>query len=178
MKISILAVVAALAVPATALAQTILPSPSAEEGRAPRPERARGIPSALAVEAAQVANAHCAAENLRVTTIVVDSVGSPIALISSDGAAVITQRIASGKAVMTIKTKMTSAEAGTKAAADPAFMAMLVADPAMGPPRAGGIPIMIGSDMVGAIAVSGAPSGARDEVCAKAGLDAIQARLK
>jgi len=177
MKIHILAAVAALAVPATALAQTLLPSPSAEEARAPRPERDRGISSALAVEAAQVANAHCAAEGLRVTTLVVDSVGSPIAMVSGDGAAVITQRIASGKAVMTIKTKMSSAEAGKKAGDDPAFMAMLVADPAMGPPRAGGIPIMVGADIVGAIAVSGAPSGVRDEVCAKAGLDAVQARL-
>ncbi len=40
-------------------------------------------------------------------------------------------------------------------------MAQLMADPAMGTPRQGGVPIMVGSEMVGAIAVSGAPSAPR-----------------
>jgi uncharacterized protein GlcG (DUF336 family) len=178
MKTRLLIVAAAMAAPLAAAAQTIMPSPSAEEARAPRPARERGIASALAVEAAQVAVATCLANGPKVTAIVVDSVASPIAMVSGDGAAVITQRIASGKAVMSVKTKMSTGEAAKKAAGDPAFMAMLLADPAMGPPRQGGLPIMIGADLVGAIAVSGAPSGAQDEPCAKAGLDAVAARLK
>lgn len=173
----ILALAGLIAVPTVAGAQTINPSPSAEEARAPRPARARGISSALAVEAAQTAVATCLASGPKVTALVVDSVGSPIAMVSGDGAAVITQRIASGKAVMSVKTKMSTGDAAKKAAGDPAFMAMLVADPAMGPPRQGGLPIMIGADLVGAIAVSGAPSGAADEPCAQAGLNAISNRL-
>jgi uncharacterized protein GlcG (DUF336 family) len=37
---------------------------------------------------------------------------------------------------------------------------------------------MAGADLVGAIAVSGAPSGATDAVCATAGLDKIRDRVK
>jgi uncharacterized protein GlcG (DUF336 family) len=168
---------AALLIAVPAFAQTILPSPSVPEQRAPRPPRARGIPSALAVEADQAAIAACAAQGLKVTALTIDSEGVPIALISGDGAATITQRIASGKAETALKMKMPSGEAADRAKTDQAFMAQLTADPSMGPPRQGGVPIMVGGDVIGAIAVSGAPSGAIDEPCARAGLAKIQDRL-
>jgi uncharacterized protein GlcG (DUF336 family) len=164
-----------IAVPA--FAQTILPSPSAEEGRAPRPPRARGVSTALAVEAAQTAIAMCAGQELKVTALMIDSEGVPIALISGDGAAAITQRIASGKATTALKMKMTSGEAADRAKTDQAFMARLVADPSMGSPRQGGVPVMAGNDIIGAFAVSGAPSGAQDEPCARAGIAKIQDRI-
>jgi len=97
--------------------------------------------------------------------------------VSHVGRAAITQRIASGKATTALKMKMTSGEATSRAQTDPAFMAQLMADPAMGQPRKGGIPITVGGEIVGAIAVSGAPSGDQDEPCAKAGLAKIQDRL-
>ena len=172
----LLAAVAVL-VSGPAIAQSILPTPSAEEGRAPRPPRARGIPTALAVEAAQTAIAMCTSQGLKVTALVIDSEGIPIALISGDGAAAITQRIASGKATTALKMKMTSGEAAERAKTDQTFMAQLMADPAMGTPRQGGVPLMAGSDVIGAIAVSGAPSGAQDEPCARAGIAKIQDRL-
>jgi uncharacterized protein GlcG (DUF336 family) len=168
----------AIFVAAPALAQTILPTPSADEGRAPRPSRARGISTDLAVEAAQTAIASCTAQGLKVTALVVDTAGTPIVMISGDGAAAITQRIASGKATTALKMKMTSGEAGERAKTDAGFMAQLLADPAMGTPRQGGVPIMMGGDIVGAIAVSGAPSGAQDEPCAKAGIARIQDRIR
>ena len=167
----------ALLIATPAIAQTILPAPSAEEGRAPRPPRARGISTALAVEAAETAIATCTAQGLKVTALVIDSEAVPIALVSGDGAAAITQRIASGKATTALKMKMTSGEAVERAKTDQAFLAQLMADPAMGTPRQGGVPIMAGSDIVGAIAVSGAPSGAQDEPCAKAGLAKVQDRI-
>ena len=43
---------------------------------------------------------------------------------------------------------------------------------------AGGIPINIGGSILGGIGVSGAPSGATDEKCAKAGLDAVREDLE
>jgi uncharacterized protein GlcG (DUF336 family) len=39
---------------------------------------------------------------------------------------------------------------------------------------AGGVPVVAGEEVVGAIGVSGAPGGDRDEACAKAGVDAIK----
>src|SRR5580698_8943384 len=135
------------------LAQTILPNPTAAEAGAPRPARQRGIPAALAVEAVETANSTCKANGNKTTTIIIDSEGVPIAMISDDGAAAITQRIAMGKAMISLKTKGASAD-GAKA--DAAVMAPL------GAARPGGFPLMAGADLVGAIAVSGSPSGGAD----------------
>jgi len=45
-------------------------------------------------------------------------------------------------------------------------------------PLGGGVQIVAGDgDMVGAIGVSGAPSGLEDEACAKAGIAAISDRI-
>jgi uncharacterized protein GlcG (DUF336 family) len=42
----------------------------------------------------------------------------------------------------------------------------------------GALPIMVGNDVVGAIGISGAPGGDKDEACAKAGIDKVAADLK
>ena len=66
---------------------------------------------------------------------------------------------------------------------DPALKAKLEADPKHRP-RPGGLPLMVGNDVIGAIGYGGAATlngvqgGLRDEVCAKAGLEKIKARLK
>jgi uncharacterized protein GlcG (DUF336 family) len=165
-------IAAALLVTVPAIAQpikTIQPNPTNPEAQAPRPARARGIPTALAIEAAELSNSTCLTNGTKVTTIVTDSVGEPIVIISGDGAATITQRIAMGKAQWTIQTKGPSANGAT---AMPALVDQL------GPARPGAVPIMAGGEMVGAIAASGSPSGQADEVCVKAGLAKIQDRVK
>jgi uncharacterized protein GlcG (DUF336 family)/ABC-type molybdate transport system substrate-binding protein len=156
---------------------TMALSPSNDEARAPRPARARGISVALAIEGAQTAIATCLGNGYKVTALIVDSAGVPIAMISGDGAAAVTQRIAMGKAQTVLKYKITSGEAAAKANTDAAFMAQLSADPLVGPPRQGAIPIMVGGQMIGAFAVSGAPGGDKDEPCSIAGLAKIQDRL-
>jgi uncharacterized protein GlcG (DUF336 family) len=45
-------------------------------------------------------------------------------------------------------------------------------------PAQGGLPIMVGDDVIGAVGVSGAPGGDKDEACAKAGLDKVAAELR
>jgi uncharacterized protein GlcG (DUF336 family) len=45
-------------------------------------------------------------------------------------------------------------------------------------PAQGALPIMIGEDVIGAIGVSGAPGGDKDEACAKIGIDKVAADLK
>ena len=99
-------------------------------------------------------------------------------VISDDGAAAITQRIAMSKVQAVLKYQMTSGEVAAKAAADPAFKAEVAANPMIDTARQGAVPIMAGTDMVGVFAVSGAPGGDKDEVCAKAGLAKIQADVK
>jgi len=45
-------------------------------------------------------------------------------------------------------------------------------------PAQGALPIMIGEDVIGAIGISGAPGGDKDEACAKTGIDKVAADLK
>jgi uncharacterized protein GlcG (DUF336 family) len=172
----------ALLLSAPAFAQDIAPSmgPSATvaEQTAPRPHRAVGITTENAVEAAMAANAYCAAlpKNYRVTTLVTDTAGFPIALISYDNAAAITQRIAMGKAQLVLKYKMKSIDAVAKAKTDTAFAAELAANPLILVARPGGLPILSHGEIVGALAVSGTPDGHDDE-CAEAGLKKIEGHL-
>ena len=42
----------------------------------------------------------------------------------------------------------------------------------------GALPIKVGDDVIGAVGVSGAPGGEKDEVCAKAGIDKVADVLK
>ena len=58
-----------------------------------------------------------------------------------------------------------------------ALVAELKADPKIGAAHIGGIPVTIGGQFAGALAVSGAPGGEKDEACAMAGLAKIADRL-
>lgn len=171
--------VMALTIPASGqdLSPTMAPPPADITG--PRPHRAVGITTDLAVEAAMAANAYCAKlpRNYRVTTLVTDSEAVPIALISNDNGAQITQRIAMGKAQLVVKYKMRSTDAVERAKTDVAFKAELAANPLIVAARPGGNAIMMGDQLVGTISVSGTPDGHDDE-CAMAGLDKIKAKLK
>jgi uncharacterized protein GlcG (DUF336 family) len=160
-----------------ALAQVILPPPTMEDFRGPRPPHGHGVSTGLAIEAAQAALAACASQNVKVTALMVDSEGVPVALISGDGG-VLTERLVASKARVALKTKMTSDEAVDRAKTDASFMAQLMADPYMGTPFQGGLPVMKGGEVVGAFAVGGASSGAQDESCAEAGLAKIQDRIR
>lgn len=170
-----------LAVPAFAdpLAPTMAPSPSNEDVTAPRPHRAVGITTELAVEAAMAANAHCAAlpKHYHTTALVTDSAAVPIALISYDNGAQITQRIAMGKAQLVVKYKIDTPTAVERAAKDAAFKAELAANPLIVAARPGGHPIMMNGQLVGTINISGTPDGHDDE-CALAGLDKIKGKLQ
>jgi uncharacterized protein GlcG (DUF336 family) len=182
MKKSLFAV-AALTITASVFAETnpaptIAPPPTPDEQKQPRPPRAPGIATALAVEAAVAANASCAANSYKTTVLITDSAGVPIVVISNDGAAAITQRVAMSKAQAVLKYGIPSGEVATKAAADPAFAAEVKASPLIETARRGAIPIKASSGLVGVFAVSGAPGGDKDEACALAGLAKIQDRVK
>jgi uncharacterized protein GlcG (DUF336 family) len=157
---------------------TIAAAPTADEMKLPRPPRARGIPTALAMEAATEANRVCLGNTYKTTAMIADSAGVPIVVISNDGAAAVTQRIAMSKIQAVLKYKMTSGEVAAKAATDAAFKAEIAANPMIDTARQGAVPIMAGSDVVAVFAVSGAPGGDKDEVCTRAGIAKIQDRVK
>ena len=45
-------------------------------------------------------------------------------------------------------------------------------------PAQGALPIKVGEDTIGALGVSGAPGGDKDEACAKAGIEKVADELK
>ena len=167
-----------LAVPAMTQAQpanpapTIAPAPTAAE-LANRPPRAAGISTAVAIEGAIEANRVCLGNTYKTTAMIADSAGVPIVVISNDGAAAVTQRIAMTKIQAVLKYKMTSGEVAEKAKTDTALAAEIKANPLIETARQGAVPIMAGGQTIGFFAVSGAPGGDKDEVCVRAGLAKI-----
>jgi uncharacterized protein GlcG (DUF336 family) len=110
-------------------------------------------------------------------------------LVRGDGVGARTLDIARRKAYTTLKTGKTSGEFGASVA--PPAGAPVPAPAAGALPGqvpgdnvdtnliiwAGGLPVMHKGKVIGAVSVSGAPGGDKDEACAKAGLDAIAGRL-
>lgn len=171
MRTQILAGVILAAVHASAAsAQVTFTTPSDEAARAPRPLRERGPALAPALVAAQTAVDACEARGYLVTVVIVDSAAVPVVILSGNGAAAITQSIAMGKAVSSLRNGKPSAELAVLARTDSALAARLAADPQQGPQRGGGLPIMAGQSVIGAIGVSGAPDAGWDAECAQAGL--------
>jgi uncharacterized protein GlcG (DUF336 family) len=146
-------------------------------------QQARAPEMALALEAAQAALGACAANSVKAVASVVDSEGTLRLLLSAEGANKNAIEVSHKKAFTANVLKAVTSEIAEKMEKDPAFKAKIEADKTLWP-RPGGLPLMAGNDVIGAIGVSGAsglngvPGGVRDEACAKAGLEKIKARLK
>lgn len=132
------------------------------------------LPLEMANSAAQAAVVACSAEGYNVSVAIVARSGETKVLLRADNAGPHTVGSSTGKA-------FTSASMGR----DTAGLANFIGSkPENGGLRdmdsrlviqAGGLPIKIGGALVGGIGVGGAPSGAIDETCARAGLDTIGA---
>jgi uncharacterized protein GlcG (DUF336 family) len=135
------------------------------------------VPAALALEAAQTALTTCTANGYNVGAAVVDSSGATRLLIGVDAArqGALDSSVRKAFTAVTLASPTASIEASAKT--DPAVQAKIAADPRLFA-RAGGVPILAGGKIVGAIGVGGAPGGEKDEVCAMAGIAKIKDRLK
>ena len=167
---------AAMTLSVVAHAQT--PAPGSATAPPPAPPRARGPSLALAVEAAQVAAATCTANGYKTTTLIVDSAGVPVVMLSGDGAPERTQTIAPTKIAAALQYNMSSGEVVARTKSDAKLDAEVKANPKIGTARQGALLLKVGNDTIGAIAVSGAPGGEKDEVCAQAAVDKIKDRLR
>ena len=156
-----------------------VPAAGAAPAQPPAVPRARGPSLALAVEAAQVAQATCKTNGYMVTVLVVDSAGVPVVMLSGDGASERTQGIAPTKVAAAIRYNMSSGEVLNKSKTDAAMAAEIKADPKIGGTvRQGALLLKVGNDTIGAIAASGAPGGDKDEVCTQAAVDKVKDRLR
>jgi uncharacterized protein GlcG (DUF336 family) len=136
------------------------------------------LPLDKALEVAQTALATCKANGYNTTVMIMDPDFATRLVLRSDTAGARTVEIARRKAYTVIKTGMSSGEFG-KTVPAPATPA---APRQPGAPIpgvngddnlitfAGGKQIKVGGELVGAISVSGAPGGDKDEACVDAGL--------
>jgi len=131
----------------------------------------------LALEAAQTAIQTCQANGYKVGAVVVDSAGATRVVLVADGASSMTADFATRKAYTANAFKKPSGAVGDEAKTDKALADRIAADPKM-ITWAGGQPLTVGGDVIGALGVGGAPGGDKDDVCTAAGIAKIQSRLK
>jgi uncharacterized protein GlcG (DUF336 family) len=126
-----------------------------------------GPPLALALQAAQAALAKCKADGFAVAVAVSNSVGGMVLGMQADGAF-------PGRIYNAARKNLVAIEFGTPNSAvrdrlragDAATLARIRPNMTLLP---GAIPLYADGKLIGAIGVSGAPGGERDEVCAAAG---------
>lgn len=130
----------------------------------------------LSLEAAQKAIETCAANGYKVTVTVVDSAGEIKAQVRSDDVSPRTLSISKRKTNVVLKYQLSSIEISEKIKTDEKLAAEIKADDTL-LPWGGARPLYSDDKLIGAIGVSGAPGGDKDDVCTVAAIDAIKDRL-
>jgi uncharacterized protein GlcG (DUF336 family) len=134
----------------------------------------KNISLAMAQTIAQAALAQCESMGFKVSVTVVDRAGLPIVMLRGDGAGLHTPEGAERKAY--------TARTFSQPSAD--FVKRLTERPETVGSRqytrvlalGGGLPIKAGTEVVGAVGVSGSPG--KDDVCSQAGIDKVADLLK
>jgi uncharacterized protein GlcG (DUF336 family) len=129
----------------------------------------------LAVEAAQTAVAACRAQGYTISVSIVDRLGNPKLLLVGDGASALSRRLSRRKAYTAAVRRVSTGELAKQVGAPGAFNPTLYDTQLV--TAIGGLPIKVGDETIGAIGVSGAPGGDKDEACANAGIAKISDRL-
>jgi len=145
------------------------------DDKAPALLTTKVLPLNLAMTAARAAFDACAKHKVGVSVAIVDRSGLVKTLAKGDGAGAYTLDAARRKAY-------TAANIGLPTGK---FEELLRAHPDVWSMRqvtdilviGGGLPILAGSELIGGIGVSGAPSTQADEECAQSGIDAIKRSL-
>lgn len=123
---------------------------------------------------AQEAMAQCRANGYKVTVTVVDGGNIVKALLRDDGAGMATPEVARMKATSVMMFGRPSGPPPNLPAGAP-----VPAPVVPGTINAmGGVPIKVGDQVIGAVAVSGAPGGDKDAACANAALAKVADKLK
>jgi uncharacterized protein GlcG (DUF336 family) len=134
------------------------------------------LPLALALEAAEASLASCARQGYAVVVVVVDADGVRQVVLRGDGTGAHSLDSATDKAYTAASYKSDTTALVERAAKEP-IAAMFDKLPNL-LLAGGGVAIKMGSELIGAIGVSGAPGSNLDDGCARAGLAQIQDRLK
>lgn len=123
---------------------------------------------------AQEAMLKCRADGYKVTVLVVDHANMMKALVRDDGALIASLQIAQMKTTTVIGFGRPSGPPANLPPGQPAPPPVLPGSTN----AVGGVPIKIGDQLIGAVAVSGAPGGDKDVACANFALQKVADKLK
>jgi uncharacterized protein GlcG (DUF336 family) len=130
---------------------------------------------AAATTIATTAMETCKGQGYRVSVTVVGRNGEAIVQLRGEDASPHTYDFSFRKAYTSRTFRTASGEIANRFKQDPAYFAVHVPNTV---PSQGALPIKIGEETIGAVGVSGAPGGEKDEACAKAGIDKVADQLK
>ena len=128
-----------------------------------------------AITMAQTAIATCTANGYRVSATVVGRNGEVIVQIRGDGTGPHTMENSFKKAYTSRTFRIPSGEMEERLKKNPQMGAQYLTGFTT---ARGALPVMVGEDVIGAVGVSGAPGGEKDEACVKAGIDKVADQLK
>jgi len=134
----------------------------------------KSLSATVALTIAQTAYDTCAKQGYHVSVHVVGLDGEVLVAIRGDGASPHTFENSERKAYTARTFKKPSGEFAQQLKDNPALSAVHLARVIA---AQGALPIKIGEDVIGAVGVSGAPGGDKDEACSKAGIDKVSPQL-
>jgi uncharacterized protein GlcG (DUF336 family) len=139
------------------------------------PQVEKNVSMAMAMAVMQGALDQCTKDGYKVSVVIVDKGGNVAGSVRGDGTGPHTMEFARMKAY-TARTRNQTSLQTMKLLEDPAnaFIRQIPNVVGVG----GGVPIRAGTEVIGAVGVSGAPGGEKDEVCANAGIAKVEAALK
>jgi uncharacterized protein GlcG (DUF336 family) len=139
------------------------------------PQVEKNVSMGMALAIIQGTIDQCTKDGYKVSVTIVDKGGNVAASIRGDGTNPHTMDFSRLKAYTSRTRGQTSLEF-MKLTSDPAnaYLKQIPNTVAVG----GGVPIKAGTEVIGAVGVSGAPGGEKDEVCALAGLAKVADALK
>jgi uncharacterized protein GlcG (DUF336 family) len=134
------------------------------------------MPLDIAVELAQSAVSACAADGYNVSAAVVDRAGVVRALLRADNAGPHTVNAARDKAFTSVSARIPTSVMVENIQKNQGAAQLVAIDGFL--VLAGGVPVKMGKETIGAVGVGGAPGGHLDEACANAAIAKVQDQLK
>jgi len=134
----------------------------------------KDLSGTLAITIAQTAYDACTKQGYHVSVHVIGREGQVLVAIRGDGASPHTFENSERKAYTSRTFRVPSGEFAQRVKDNPATPAVNLSRVIA---AQGALPIKFGEEVIGAVGVSGAPGGDKDEACSKAGIDKVAAQL-
>ena len=135
----------------------------------------KSLSAAMALAIAQTALETCTRQGYHVSVHVLGRNGEILVAVRGDGAPPHTMENSQRKAYTARTFRIPSGEFAQRVKDNPTLSAVHLTGIIA---AQGALPIKVGDDVIGAVGVSGAPGGEKDEACAKAGIDKVADQLK